>query len=174
MPEAVIVDAVRTPIGRAVKGSLKDVRADDLAAVPLKALIDRNPQVDFAETNDVMMGAARGDGDQGYNVGRNAALLAGIDHHVPACTLNRFCASSLQTIRMAFHAIKAGEGEQYVAAGVESVSHAGGGAPVPYHPRLDGWRVVRLTARQLTTDADTIARQLRILLGDTVSACPKP
>jgi acetyl-CoA C-acetyltransferase len=138
MPEAVIVDAVRTPIGRAVKGSLKDVRADDLAAVPLKALIERNPEVNFAETDDVMMGAARGDGDQGYNVGRNAALLAGIDHHVPACTLNRFCASSLQTIRMAFHAIKAGEGDQYVAAGVESVSHAGGGAPVPYHPKLDG------------------------------------
>ena len=138
MPEAVIVDAVRTPIGRAVKGSLKDMRADDLAAVPLRALIERNPAVDFAETDDVMMGAARGDGDQGYNVGRNAALLAGIDHHVPACTLNRFCASSLQTIRMAFHAIKAGEGEQYVAAGVESVSHAGGGAPVPYHPKLDG------------------------------------
>ena len=138
MPEAVIVDAVRTPIGRAGKGSLKDMRADDLAAVPLRALIERNPAVDFAETDDVMMGAARGDGDQGYNVGRNAALLAGIDHHVPACTLNRFCASSLQTIRMAFHAIKAGEGEQYVAAGVESVSHAGGGAPVPYHPKLDG------------------------------------
>jgi acetyl-CoA C-acetyltransferase len=138
MPEAVIVDAVRTPIGRAVKGSLKDVRADDLAAVPLKALIERNPEVDFGETNDVMMGAARGDGDQGYNIGRNAALLAGIDHHVPACTLNRFCASSLQTIRMAFHAIRAGEGDQYIAAGVESVSHAGGGAPVPYHPKLDG------------------------------------
>jgi len=138
MPEAVIVDAVRTPIGRAVKGSLKDVRADDLAAIPLKALVDRNPDVNFAETNDVMMGAARGDGDQGYNVGRNAALLAGFDHHVPACTLNRFCASSLQTIRMAFHAIKAGEGDQYVAAGVESVSHAGGGEPVPYHPKLDG------------------------------------
>jgi acetyl-CoA C-acetyltransferase len=138
MPEAVIVDAVRTPIGRAAKGSLKDVRADDLAAVPLKALIERNPGVDFAQTNDVMMGAARGDGDQGYNVGRNAALLAGIDHHVPACTLNRFCASSLQTIRMAFHAIRAGEGDQYVAAGVESVSNAGGGAPVPYHPKLDG------------------------------------
>jgi acetyl-CoA C-acetyltransferase len=138
MPEAVIADAVRTPIGRAVKGSLKDVRADDLAAIPLKALVERNPEVDFAETNDVMMGAARGDGDQGYNVGRNAALLAGIDHHVPACTLNRFCASSLQTIRMAFHAIRTGEGDQYVAAGVESVSHAGGGAAVPYHPKLDG------------------------------------
>jgi acetyl-CoA C-acetyltransferase len=138
MPEAVIVDAVRTPIGRAVKGSLKDVRADDLAAIPLRALKERNPAVDFADTNDVMMGAARGDGDQGYNVGRNAALLAGLDHHVPACTLNRFCASSLQTIRMAFHAIRTGEGDQYVAAGVESVSHAGGGEPVPYHPELDG------------------------------------
>jgi acetyl-CoA C-acetyltransferase len=138
MPEAVIVDAVRTPIGRAVKGSLKNVRADDLAAIPLRALKERNPAVDFADTNDVMMGAARGDGDQGYNVGRNASLLAGFDHHVPACTLNRFCASSLQTIRMAFHAIKAGEGDQYVAAGVESVSHAGGGEPVPYHPKLDG------------------------------------
>src|SRR3954462_4959198 len=138
MPEAVIVDAVRTPIGRAGKGSLKDVRADDLAAVPLRALKDRNPDVDFAETNDVMMGAARGDGDQGYNVGRNAALLAGFDHHVPACTLNRICASSLQTIRMAFHAIKVGEGDQYVAAGVEAVSRFPPVAPYEPHPSLDG------------------------------------
>src|SRR4029078_13555016 len=138
MPGAVTVDPVRTPIGRAVKGSLKDVRADDLAAVPLQALQERKPEVNFSETGDVMMGAAFGAGEQGYNSGRNASLLAGIDHHVPACTLNRFCASSLQTIRMAFHAIRAGEGEQYVAAGVESVSHAGGGAPVPYHPKLDG------------------------------------
>jgi len=138
MPEAVIVDAVRTPIGRAGKGSLKSVRADDLAAVPLRALQERNPGVDFAQTNDVMMGAAYGEGEQGYNVARNAALLAGLDHHVPACTLNRFCASSLQTLRMAFHAIRAGEGDQYVAAGVEAVSRAGGGANVPFHPRLDG------------------------------------
>src|SRR5688500_5992691 len=137
MPEAVIVDAVRTPIGRAGKGSLKDVRADDLAAVPLRALIERNPAVDFSETNDVMMGAAIGDGEQGYNVGRNAALLAGFDHHVPACTLNRFCASSLQTIRMAFHAVKAGEGDQYIAAGVEAVSRAGAMA-FALHPQLDG------------------------------------
>jgi acetyl-CoA C-acetyltransferase len=128
MPEAVIVDAIRTPIGRAGRGSLKTVRADDLAAIPLRALIERNPQVDFAETVDVMMGAASSVGEQGYNVGRNAALLAGIDHHVPACTVNRFCASSLQTLRMAFHAIKAGEGDQYIAAGVEAVSRAGLGA----------------------------------------------
>jgi acetyl-CoA C-acetyltransferase len=128
MPEAVIVDAIRTPIGRAMKGSLKTVRADDLAALPIRTLIERNPGVDFAQTNDVLMGAASGIGEQGYNVGRNAALLAGLDHHVPGCTVNRFCASSLMTIRMASHAIKAGEGDQYIAAGVEAVSRAGLGA----------------------------------------------
>jgi len=141
MPEAVIVDAIRTPIGRAIKGSLKTVRADDLAATPVKALIERNPEVDFAQTSDVMMGAASSFGEQGYNVGRNAALIAGVDHHVPACTVNRFCASSLQTIRMAFHAIAAGEGDQYLAAGVEAVSRAGLGAGMmdeTKHPKLDG------------------------------------
>jgi acetyl-CoA C-acetyltransferase len=141
MPEAVIVDAIRTPIGRAMKGSLKAVRADDLAATPIRALIERNPEVDFAHTTDVLMGAASGVGEQGYNVGRNAALLAGLDHHVPGCTVNRFCASSLMTIRMAAHAVKAGEGEQYIAAGVEAVSRAGLGAGMmeeAKHPRLNG------------------------------------
>jgi acetyl-CoA C-acetyltransferase len=141
MPEAVIVDAIRTPIGRAVKGSLKTVRADDLAAIPIRALIERNPGVDFSETNDVLMGAASGIGEQGYNIGRNASLLAGLDHHVPGCTVNRFCASSLMTIRMASHAIKAGEGDQYIAAGVEAVSRAGLGAGMmeeAKHPKLNG------------------------------------
>jgi acetyl-CoA C-acetyltransferase len=141
MPTAVIVDAIRTPIGRAFKGSLKDVRADELAAIPLRALQQRNPEVDFGRTQDVMMGAASSFGEQAYNVGRNAALLAGLDHHVPATTVNRFCASSLQTIRMAFHAIKAGEGDQYIAAGVESVSRTGiGGAMADEfkHPKLTG------------------------------------
>jgi acetyl-CoA C-acetyltransferase len=141
MPEAVIVDAIRTPIGRAIKGSLKAVRADELAAIPIRALIERNSDVDFAETVDVLMGAASGIGEQGYNVGRNAALLAGLDHHVPGCTVNRFCASSLMTIRMASHAIKAGEGDQYIAAGVEAVSRAGLGAGMmdeAKHPKLNG------------------------------------
>jgi acetyl-CoA C-acetyltransferase len=141
MPEAVIVDAIRTPIGRAMKGSLKTVRADDLAATPIRALVERNPEVNFSETVDVMMGAASGVGEQGYNVARNALLLAGIDHHVPGCTVNRFCASSLQTIRMAFHAITAGEGDQYIAAGVEAVSRAGVGAGMSdeaKHPKLNG------------------------------------
>jgi acetyl-CoA C-acetyltransferase len=138
MSEAVIVDAIRTPIGRAIKGTLRDIRADDLAAIPLRALVDRNPGVDFAETNDVMMGCGFPDHEQGYNVGRNAVLLAGIDHHVPAVTVSRFCASSLQTIRMAFHAIKAGEGDQYIAAGVECVSRGAAMTLPVTNPQIDG------------------------------------
>src|SRR5919112_70253 len=138
MPEAVIVDAVRTPIGHAAKGSLKDMRADDLAAVPLRALVERNPEVDFAETTDILMGCGFPMGEQGYNVGRNAQLLAGIDHRVPAVTVSRFCSSSLQTLRMAFHAIEAGEGDQYIAAGVEAVSRFPAQPPFDPHPQLDG------------------------------------
>ena len=138
MSEAVIVDAIRTPIGRAVRGTLRDMRADDLAAVPLRALVERNPEVDFGETDDIMMGCGFPDHEQGYNIGRNAALLAGIDHHVPALTVNRFCASSLQTIRMAFHAITAGEGDQYIAAGVECVSRGAAMTLPVMNPRLDG------------------------------------
>jgi acetyl-CoA C-acetyltransferase len=139
MPEAVIVDAVRTPIGRAVKGSLKSVRADDLAAIPLKAIVERNPRVEQTSIGDVMMGCGYGEGEQGYNIGRIATLIAGIDHRVPGTTVNRFCASSLQTIRMAFHAIKAGEGDTYISAGVEAVSRAGrGSAQFEFHPLVDG------------------------------------
>jgi acetyl-CoA C-acetyltransferase len=138
MPEAVIVDAIRTPIGRAVKGTLRDVRADDLAAIPLRALVERNPEVDFSQTDDIMMGCGFPDHEQGYNIARNAQLLASIDHHVPAVTVSRFCASSLQTIRMAFHAIKAGEGDQYIAAGVECVSRGAAMTLPATNPRIDG------------------------------------
>jgi acetyl-CoA C-acetyltransferase len=138
MSEAVIVDAIRTPIGRAVKGTLRSVRAEDLAAIPLRALIERNPQVDFSETNDIMMGCGFPDKEQGFNIARIAGLLAGIDHHVPGVTVNRFCASSLQTIRMAFHAIHAGEGDQYIAAGVEAVSRGAAMTLPVTHPALDG------------------------------------
>jgi acetyl-CoA C-acetyltransferase len=138
VPEAVIVDAVRTPIGRAVKGSLKDVRADDLAAAPIRALIERNPGVDWSETVDVLMGAANGDGEHSSNIARTASLLAGLPFEVPGVTSNRFCASSLHTIRTAFHAIKAGEGDQFIAAGVEAVSRYGTGSPWELNPRLNG------------------------------------
>ncbi len=141
MAAAVIVDAVRTPIGRANRGALAAVRADDLAAVPIRALIERNPAVEFDETADVLMGAMSSVGEQGYNIGRTASLLAGLGPHVPACTVDRCCASSLQTLRMATHAIVAGEGEQYIAAGVEAISRAGVGtkmAPEAKNRRLDG------------------------------------
>ncbi len=138
MPEAVIVDAIRTPIGRAVKGSLKTVRGDDLAALPIKALIERNPGVDFGETVDLIMGCAFGEAETGYNIGRNAGILGGLPFEVPGVTVNRFCASSLQTIRNAFHAIKAGEGDQYIAAGVEAVSRTVQGGQWAFNPALDG------------------------------------
>ena len=138
MPEAVIVDAIRTPVGRAIRGTLRDIRADDLAAIPLRALVERNPEIDFKETDDVMMGCGFPDHEQGYNVARNAVLLSGIDHHVPAVTVSRFCASSLQAIRMAFHAIKADEGDQYIAAGVECVSRGAGMTLPVMNPLLDG------------------------------------
>jgi acetyl-CoA C-acetyltransferase len=138
MPEAVIVDAIRTPIGRAVKGSLKTVRGDDLAALPIKALIERNPGVDFSETVDLIMGCAFGEAETGYNIGRNAGILAGLPFEVPGVTVNRFCASSLQTIRNAFHAIKAGEGDQYIAAGVEAVSRTVQGGQWEFNAKLNG------------------------------------
>jgi len=138
MREAVIVDAIRTPIGRAVKGTLRDVRADDLASIPIMALVERNPELDFSEVVDVMYGCAFAVGEAGYNVARNAALLAGLPETVPGVTVNRFCASSLQTIRNAFHAIKAGEGEVYIAGGVEAVSRAVEQGPFAFHPQLDG------------------------------------
>ncbi|MEA2152838.1 MAG: acetyl-CoA C-acetyltransferase [Solirubrobacteraceae bacterium] len=138
MPEAVIVDAIRTPIGRAGKGSLKSVRADDLAAIPLRALIERNPELDPSTIVDIMMGCGFCEGEQGNNVGRVAGLLSGIDHHVPATTVNRFCASSLQTARMAFHAIQTGEGDTYIAAGVEAVSRAVPGAAFEFNHAVDG------------------------------------
>jgi acetyl-CoA C-acetyltransferase len=126
MPEAVIVATARTPIGRAFKGSLVDARPDDMGGFIVKSLMDKVPEVDPASVEDVMVGAANGAGEQSMNVARNIALLAGLPDTVPGTTVNRFCASSLQTIRMAFHAIKAGEGDTYVAAGVESVSRTGG------------------------------------------------
>ena len=137
MPEAVIVDAIRTPIGRAMKGTLRDVRADDLAAIPLRALVERNPGVNSRDERH-LMGCGFPEGEQGYNIGRNAQLMAGIDHHVPAVTVSRFCASSLQTIRMAFHAIKAGEGDQYIAAGVECVSRGAAQTFPLTNPLIDG------------------------------------
>lgn len=122
MSDTVIVAAVRTPIGRAYKGSLKDVRPDDMGGFIVSECLKKVPQLDPSQIDDVMIGAANHVGEQSFNLGRNIAALAGLPDTVPGTTVNRFCASSLQTIRMAFHAIEAHEGEVFVAGGVESTS----------------------------------------------------
>lgn len=122
MSESVIVATARTPIGRAFKGSLVDVRPDDMGAFIVKELLSKVPQLDPADVDDVMIGSANHSGEQSMNLGRNIAALAGLPDVVPGTTVNRFCASSLQTIRMAFHAIKAGEGAVFIAGGVESTT----------------------------------------------------
>ena len=121
MPEPVIVATARSPIGRAFKGSLLDVRPDDLAADIVKAVLAKVPELSSSEVDDLMLGCGLPGGEQGYNMARVVSLLADLDN-VPGTTLTRYCASSLQTIRMAAHAIKAGEGDVFIAAGVESVS----------------------------------------------------
>ena len=140
MPEAVIVSAARTPIGRAKKGSLVDVRPDDLLAFAIRAAVDKAPEVDPGEIVDVMVGCGFPEQKQGMNLARRAGLLAGLPDHVPGTTVNRFCASSLQTIRMAFHAIRSGEGDTFVAAGVESSSQVDGYPKDmdELHPKLFG------------------------------------
>jgi acetyl-CoA C-acetyltransferase len=140
MPDAVIVAATRTPIGRARKGSLVDARPDDLAAFAIDAALKQVPELDRAEIVDVMVGCGFPQDKQGMNLARRVALLAGLPETVPGTTVNRFCASSLQTIRMAFHAIRAGEGDAYVAAGVESITQVDGYPKdaEELHPKLFG------------------------------------
>ncbi len=121
MSEAVIVATGRTPIGRAEKGSLASVRPDDLAAGVVRSVLDSVPELDPHEVEDVILGCGMPAGESGWNLARVTAVLAGL-HDVPGVTVNRYCSSSLQAIRMAFHAVRAGEGEIFVAAGVETVS----------------------------------------------------
>jgi acetyl-CoA C-acetyltransferase len=121
MPEAVIVATARSPIGRAFKGSLKDLRPDDLAATIVRAALDKVPELDPRDIDDLMLGCGLPGGEQGYNMGRVVSVLLGMDH-LPGTTITRYCSSSLQTTRMAMHAIKAGEGDVFISAGVEMVS----------------------------------------------------
>lgn len=121
MPEAVIVATARSPIGRAFKGSLKDIRPDDLTVQMIQAALAKVPQLDPSDVDDLMLGCGLPGGEQGYNMARVVAVLLGLDG-VPGTTVTRYCSSSLQTTRMAFHAIKAGEGDVFISAGVETVS----------------------------------------------------
>ncbi|MFJ2187737.1 acetyl-CoA C-acetyltransferase [Kitasatospora sp. NPDC087861] len=127
MPEAVIVSAARSPIGRAFKGSLKDVRPDDLTAHVIQAALAKVPQLDPREIDDLMLGCGLPGGEQGHNLARIVAVQMGMDY-LPGATITRYCSSSLQTTRMALHAIRAGEGDVFVSAGVETVSRSVNGS----------------------------------------------
>jgi len=127
MTEAVIVATARSPIGRANKGSLVDLRPDDMSAQIVRALMAKVPQVKPDDIEDLLMGCGQPAGEAGFNIARIVAVLAGLDN-APGVTVNRYCSSSLQTIRMAAHAIKAGEGDCFIAAGVETVSRYASGA----------------------------------------------
>jgi acetyl-CoA C-acetyltransferase len=141
MPEAVIVATARSPIGRAFKGSLTGIRPDDLAAQMVAAVLAKVPQLDPADIGDLILGCGLPGGEQGFNMARVVAVLLGHDH-LPGTTVNRYCSSSLQTTRMAFHAIKAGEGDVYISAGVECVSRFAKGSsdslPDTKNPRFAG------------------------------------
>ncbi len=131
MPEAVIVSTARSPIGRAVKGSLKDMRPDDLSVQMIQAALAKVPGLDPREITDLHLGVGQPAGESGHNLARAVAVLSGMDH-LPGVTVHRYCSSSLQTTRMAFHAIKAGEGDAFISAGVETVSRfAHGAADLP-------------------------------------------
>ncbi len=157
MPEAVIVATARSPIGRAYKGSLIDVRADDLAGFAIDAVMKKVPEVERGSVADVMVGCGLTHHEQGFNLARPASLLAGMPESVPATTVNRFCASSLQTIRMAFHAIRQGEGDTYVAAGAESVTRTYGKA----------FDADDLNPRFTDTSRDDFIDQVYIPMGNT-------
>ncbi|MDN3352539.1 acetyl-CoA C-acetyltransferase [Actinomadura sp. DC4] len=141
MPEAVIVATARSPIGRAFKGSLKDLRPDDLTARIVRAALDKVPELDPADIDDLLLGCGLPGGEQGYNMARVVAVLLGHDT-VPGATVTRYCSSSLQTTRMAFHAIKAGEADVIVSAGVEMVSRfakgSSDGLPDTMNPQYTG------------------------------------
>src|SRR5712672_3560701 len=121
MPEAVIVATARSPIGRAFKGSLTTIRPDDAVRQMVVAALAKVPQLDPADIGDLMLGCGLPGGEQGFNMARVVAIMLGYDH-LPGATISRYCSSSLQTTRMAFHAIKAGEGDVFISAGVETVS----------------------------------------------------
>ncbi|HEX5293864.1 MAG TPA: acetyl-CoA C-acetyltransferase [Streptosporangiaceae bacterium] len=127
MPEAVVVATARSPIGRAGKGSMISIRPDDLTVQMIAAAVAKVPQLDPADINDIMLGCGLPGGTQGYNMARVVAIMLGWDT-VPGTTVTRYCSSSLQTTRMAFHAIKAGEGDVFISAGVETVSQFGKGS----------------------------------------------
>jgi len=185
MNDALIINAVRTPIGR-YAGALSGVRADDLAAIPLRELMRRHPQVDWNEVDDVLLGCANQAGEDNRNVARMAALLAGLPVSVPGSTLNRLCGSGLDAIGSAARAIRSGEAGLMLVGGVESMSRAPlvmGKAESAFSRQAElydttlGWRFVNpLMQRQYGIDsmpetAENVAEQFKISRADQDAAC---
>lgn len=165
MADVFVIDAVRTPIGKAGKGSLTGVRPDDLAALAVRSLLERT-RVPAADVDDLHLGCAYPQAEQGYNAGRRVALLAGLPVTVPGCTVSRMCASSLQAVRAGFHAIRTGEADLHIAAGVESVSRVGRGArPEDRHPALSGGQLADVYIPMGLT-AENVAREYEISRAD--------
>ncbi|MHB8508673.1 MAG: acetyl-CoA C-acyltransferase [Candidatus Dormibacteria bacterium] len=167
MPEAVIVATGRTPIGRATKGSLVDIRPDDMVGFIVERVLDKVPGLPRDEIVDLICGCGYPQGEAGMNIGRIAVFLSGLPMSVPGTTVNRFCASSLQAIRMAFHAIRAGEGEVFVCAGVESVSRV---RRIPLdeekNPRLVGQDACAQGYMAMGLTAEIVADRFGITRGD--------
>jgi len=159
MADAVIVATARSPIGRAFKGSLKDLRPDDLTAAIVRAALDKVPQLDPADVEDLMLGCGLPGGEGGFNMARVVAVLLGYDH-LPGTTLTRYCASSLQTTRMAMHAIKAGEGQVFISAGVETVSrHVKGSSdslPDTVNPLFDDAQARTAASAAVALEQETV------------------
>jgi len=170
MTEAVIVATARSPIGRANKGSLVDLRPDDMSAQIVRALMGKVPQVKQDDVEDLIMGIGQPAGEGGFNIARAVAILAGLDV-VPGVTVNRYCSSSLQTIRMAAHAIQAGEGECFIAAGVETVSRYMSGAsdtaPNPVFKEPGGRTKLRAAGGQPSWSPPTGLPDYYIAMGQT-------
>jgi acetyl-CoA C-acetyltransferase len=164
VPEAVIASAVRTPIGRAAKGSFVDERPDDLLAFAIREAVAGVEGLDPADVEDVIVGCGFPQEKQGMNLARRGALLAGLPDTVPGTTVNRFCASSLQTARMAFHAIKAGEGDVFVAAGVESITQVNGYPKdaEELHPKLVGEGAVANVYIPMGLTAENVAERFDV------------
>jgi len=165
MPEAVLVAAVRTPVGRAPKGALSTTRPDDLGATALSGALDRIPNLDKAEIDDVILGCAQPEGEQGWNIARMAALRAGLPVEIPGATVNRLCASGLEAIALADHRIRAGAASIIVAGGAESMSliPMGGNKPSP-----NPWLAANYPASLLTMGltAERVARRYSVSRDD--------
>lgn len=160
MKDVVIVDCIRTPMGRSKGGAFRNVRAEDLSAELMKGLLERNPQVDVTEIEDIYWGCVQQTLEQGFNIARNSALVAGLPHSIPGVTVNRLCGSSMQAIHDATRAIQTGHGDIYLAGGVEHMGHVPMMHGVDFHPGMN--RSVAKAAGSMGMTAELLGRKFGI------------